>query len=107
MAYPTSESEKWTDGRALRLVTSDDFVTIASRESGQELRWFFEIYLRHAKLPVLQSKVTDSVLQLEWQTVDNLPFDMPVDVVVLGKTIRVPMTGGKGSVPFAGPEPHH
>lgn len=105
MAYPTPESEKWADGRALRLVTTDDFVTIASRESGQDLSWFFEVYLRHAKLPVLKRTITDSVLNLEWETVNGLPFSMPIDVIANGKTIRVPMTRGKGSVPFTGPEP--
>ena len=37
MAYLTPESEKWTDGRAERLVTTDDFLTIAERESGRKL----------------------------------------------------------------------
>lgn len=105
MAYPTPESEKWTDGRALRLVTTDDFVTIASREAGQDLSWFFEVYVRQAKLPVLKNSVVDSVLNLEWETPDGLPFAMPIDVVVNGKMVRVPMTRGKGSVPFTGAEP--
>lgn len=105
MAYPTPESEKWTDGRALRLVTTDDFVTIASRESGQDLRWFFEVYVRQAKLPTLKSETVDGALRLEWATPENLPFDMPIDVVVEGRTVRVPMRGRRGSVPFSGTPP--
>ncbi len=105
MAYPTPESEKWTDGRALRLVTTDDFVTIASKESGQDLRWFFEVYVRQAKLPTLKTEAADGVLKLEWTTPENLPFPMPVDVVVDGKTVRVPMTGGSGSVNYTGTAP--
>lgn len=105
MAYPTPESEKWTDGRALRLVTTDDFVNIASREAKQDLRWFFEVYVRQAKLPALKSEASKGVLSLEWVTPENLPFAMPVDVVVDGKTVRVPMTGGKGSVSYSGTAP--
>lgn len=105
MAYPTPESEKWTDGRALRLVTTDDYVNIASAEAKQDLRWFFEVYLRQAKLPSLKTEAANGVLKLEWVTPENLPFPMPIDVVVDGKTIRVPMTGGKGTVNYSGAEP--
>lgn len=105
MAYPTPESETWADGRALRLVTTDDYVTIASKEAGQDLRWFFEVYLRQAKLPTLKTEAANGVLRLEWVTPDNLPFPMPVDVVVDGKTVRVPMAGGQGSVPYVGAQP--
>jgi len=105
MAYPTPESEKWTDGRALRLVTTDDFVNIASTEAKQDLRWFFEVYVRQAKLPQLKTETANGVLTLEWMTPENLPFPMPVDVVVDGKTIRVPMNGGRGSVPYSGSTP--
>jgi aminopeptidase N len=105
MAYPTAESEKWTDGRAMRLVTTDDYVNIASAEAKQDLRWFFEVYLRQAKLPSLKAEAANGVLRLEWVTPEGLPFPMPVDVVVDGKTVRVPMTGGKGSVSYSGAEP--
>jgi aminopeptidase N len=104
MAYPTPESEKWSDGRALRLVTTDDFLTIASAEAKQDLRWFFEVYVREAKLPELKSEVTDGVLKLTWIAPKSLPFSMPVDVVVNGKTVRVQMTGGTGTVELGGLE---
>ena len=105
MAYPTKEAEKWTDGRALRLVTTDDFVNIASTESKQDLRWFFEVYVRQAKLPTLKSDAANGILQLEWATPESLPFPMPIDVAVDGKSVRVPMTGGRGSVKFSGSPP--
>ncbi len=104
MAYPTPESEKWADGRALRLVTTDDFVTIASQEAKQDLRWFFEVYVREAKLPELKSEIFNGVLNLAWVTPKANPFSMPVDVVVGGKTVRVTMSGGKGSVALDGKE---
>ncbi|MCB0826208.1 MAG: M1 family metallopeptidase [Armatimonadetes bacterium] len=93
MAYPTKESETWADGRALRLVTTDDFVNIASQESGQDLRWFFEVYVRQAKLPKLVATQNGSRLNLKWEVPGDLPFPMPVDVVVAGKAQRVSMLG--------------
>jgi aminopeptidase N len=105
MAYPTPEAEKWADGRALRLVTTDDYVSIASAEAKQDLRWLFDVYIRQAKLPVLKSTSSGGVLSLEWVAPEGLPFPMPIDVVVDGKTVRVPMTGGRGSVRFSGAEP--
>ena len=38
-------------------------------------------------------------------TPENLPFPMPIDVVVDGKKLMVPMPGGKGSVNYTGAEP--
>lgn len=105
MAYPTLDAEKWADGRALRLVTTDDFVNIASREAKQDLRWFFEVYVRQAKLPVLKSSTSGGVLTLEWVTPEGLPFAMPIDVEVGGKTVRVPMANGKGALRFTGEVP--
>ncbi|MEQ1932894.1 MAG: M1 family metallopeptidase [Fimbriimonadaceae bacterium] len=105
MAYPTPESEKWADGRALRLVTTEDYVNIASTEAKQDLRWFFEVYVRQAKLPALKTEAAGGVLRLEWVTPEGLPFPMPVEVVVDGKTVRVPMSGGRGTINYAGAEP--
>ncbi len=105
MAYPTPESERWTDGRALRSVTTDDFVNIASTEAKQDLRWFFEVYVRQAKLPSLKVEASSGVLRLEWVTPENLPFPMPVEVLKDGKAVRVAMPGGKGSVTYSGTVP--
>ncbi len=105
MAYPTVESEKWSDGRALRLVTTDDYVNLVSAEAKQDLRWFFEVYVRQSQLPTLKSEAANGVLRLEWVTPAGLPFPMSVDVVVNGKAVRVPMTGGKGTVNYSGTAP--
>lgn len=110
MAYPTKEMETFTDGRQTRFVTTDDFLTIAERESGMELDWFFELYLRQPTLPklvseVLRSDTSGDRLELHWETPDNMPFPMPVDVVVNGKTQRVEMKDAKAVVEFRGNEP--
>jgi len=105
MAYPTKAMEKLTDGRQTRLVNTDDFLTIAEQESGMKLDWFFEMYMRQPKLPKLISEVSGGTLDLHWETPNNMPFPMPIDVVIDGKTKRIEMKDGKGSVEFTGTEP--
>jgi len=100
MAYPTKEMEKLTDGRQERLVNTDDFLTIAEAESNMELDWFFELYLRQPKLPKLVTEVSGSSLNLRWETLNSMPFPMPIDVVIDGKTQRVEMKEGRASVNF-------
>ena len=105
MAYPTKQMETYTDGRQERLVNTDDFLTIAEQDSGMKLDWFFELYLRQPKLPKLKISIltletaTDpNVTTLNWETPNNMPFNMPIDVVVNGKTQRVEMKNGKASI---------
>lgn len=105
MAYPTKEMEAFTDGRQTRLVNTDDFLNIAETESGMKLDWFFELYLRQPVLPTLKTSVVGKTLLLEWETPGNMPFPMPVDVLVDGKTQRVEMKNGKGSISFTNASP--
>ncbi|MEP7213945.1 MAG: M1 family metallopeptidase [Acidobacteriota bacterium] len=98
MAYPTKQMETYTDGRQERLVNTDDFLTIAEQESGMKLDWFFEIYLRQPKLPHLVSETSGSILNLRWETPNNMPFPMPVDVEVNGKIQRVEMSDRRGNI---------
>jgi aminopeptidase N len=108
MAYPTKEMERWTDGRQERLVNTDDFLTIAETECKCELDWFFEMYLRQPKLPKLSTGYLNGPgagLLLSWETPNNMPFPMPIDVVIDSKIQRVEMKDGKGFIPFAGPPP--
>jgi aminopeptidase N len=105
MAYPTPEMERMTDGRQTRLVNTDDFLHIAEQESNMDLDWFFEVYLRQPKLPRLVSSAENNTLNLAWETPDNLPFLMPVEIAIDGKTQRVEMKGGKATVNFTGAAP--
>ncbi len=95
MAYPDPEMEKVTDGRQTRFVTSNDFITIAEQVSGKDLDWFFEVYLRQAKLPRLKAELQDNHLLLSWITPENLPFPMPVTVKIgeEEKRVEIPKEG--------------
>ena len=115
MAYPTKEMESYTDGRQERLVNTDDFLTIAEKDSGMELDWLFEMYLRQPKLPKLNSSVAtfqngpNSIAQnglvLSWETPNNMPFPMPIDVEINGKIQRVEMKDGKATINYTGTPP--
>jgi aminopeptidase N len=105
MAYPNKQMETFTDGRQERLVNTDDFLTIAEQDSGKKLDWFFELYLRQPKLPRLVTETSGSTLDLRWETPNNLPFPMPIDVEVNGKIQRVEMKDGKASIKVTGTAP--
>ncbi len=112
MAYPTPAMERMTDGRQTRLVDTEDFRRIAEAESKMKLDWFFEVYLRQPKLPKLVvSKGRSSFANqpsrsvLRWETPNNMPFPMPVEVMVNGKPQRVEMKNGEGVVTYTGEAP--
>lgn len=115
MAYPRKEMERFTDGRQQRLTDTDEFLKIAEAESKMELDWFFEMYLRQPKLPTLNvgsgacntSNVgtTRCFADLQWETPSGMPFPMPIDVVVEGKTQRVEMKNGRALVDLGQSKP--
>ena len=94
-AYPDPKMEKVTDGSQTRLTTTQDFVELVNKVSGKKMDWFFEIYVRQPKLPKLIAEAKENVLSLRWESRDNLPFPMPVDVEMNGQIKRVEMPGGK------------
>lgn len=105
MAYPTKLMETYTDGRQERLVNTDDFLTIAEADSGMDLDWFFELYLRQPKLPKLVTDTKGDTLNMRWETPGDMPFPMPIDIVINGRPRRVAMPNGRGSVDFSSPAP--
>ena len=102
MAYPDPEKEKLTDGSACRFATTEEILGIAEQSSGLELDWFFEVYLRQPKLPVLESKVQGKTLLLEWRSPTGKPFPMPVEVLLGDQYVRVECPDGKGRLELAG-----
>ncbi|HEX8566361.1 MAG TPA: M1 family metallopeptidase [Pyrinomonadaceae bacterium] len=98
MAYLTPEMEKVTNGKQTRLVTTDEFIRIAERQSGKKLDWFFELYVRQPALPRLIAETKANNLVLRWETPNNMPFPMPVEVKIGGETKRVEMTNNSATV---------
>lgn len=98
MAYPDSIRERVSDGGQVRFATTDDFLEIAEEVSGEELNWFFEVYLRQPELPRLQAERQEARVILRWDSPGDLPFPMPLEVEVEGRRERIPMTDGQGEV---------
>jgi aminopeptidase N len=96
--YPTAAMEKVTDGSQVRLVDTEDFRRLVEGIAGQDLGWFFAVYLRQPKLPRLVATAKDGVLSLRWQVAEGLPFPMPVEVEIAGRRQRVAMPGGEAAV---------
>ncbi len=97
-AYPDPEMEKITDGSHMRHVTTDEFIALAEEIHGKDLSWFFEMYLRQPNLPRLIHRREGSRLMMYWQTPDNMPFHMPVQVQLAGNVITVPVSNSWTSV---------
>lgn len=98
MAYPDPAMEKVTDGSQVRFVDTEDVRAIAEKVSGQDLGWFFEVYLRQPALPELREERDGAQLTLSWHVPGDLVFPMPVPVAVGGKVRRVEMPDGKATV---------
>lgn len=96
--YPDASLEKNSKTPQFHFTTTDDFMRIAERESGKDLKWFFEVYLRQPALPRLISEVKGDQLVLRWETPKNLPFSMPVEIKIGGETKRVEMPNGQGTL---------
>ncbi|MDP9163968.1 MAG: M1 family peptidase, partial [Pseudomonadota bacterium] len=91
---------------APRFGSTDEFVAIASQESKRDLSWFFDVYLRHARLPLLDQHRAGGTLSLQWRTPGGLPFPMPVEVSVDGQLQTLAMSGGKGQLTLPSPQAH-
>ncbi|MEO8074108.1 MAG: M1 family aminopeptidase, partial [Acidobacteriota bacterium] len=96
--YPTPAMEKITNGKQFHFETTDDFMRTAEKISGKDLKWFFEVYLRQPKLPKLVSETMPNELVLHWETPNNLPFPMPVEVKIGDQIKLVEMKNGTGSI---------
>jgi aminopeptidase N len=81
-----------------RFATTEDFVRLASRIAGADLAWFFEVYVRQAELPRLVVDRQGASVALRWEAPGGLPFPMPVDVKVDGRTRRVEMPDGRATL---------
>ena len=99
MAYPDSAVVRTTDGSVVRFASTVDFETIVKTESGQDLDWFFDVYLHRPELPSLRTEQSGGRLTLEWTTASGAPFPLPVEVRIGGEVRRVAMPAGRATIP--------
>ncbi|MFW5955690.1 MAG: M1 family metallopeptidase [Rhodothermales bacterium] len=97
-AYPDDQARRRTDGSQVRFVTTEDYRDLVEDISGQQLDWFFDVYLRQPELPELDAERNGGQLKLRWLTPDRLPFSMPVEIEVDGERRRVEMADGRAVI---------
>jgi aminopeptidase N len=102
MAYPDPALELVSDGSACRFSDTEEILAIAERETGRELGWFFEAYLRQPHLPRLVSELEGDELHLAWLLPDGLEFPLPVQLEIDGERRRIEMPGGEATVDVTG-----
>ncbi len=83
---------------APRFAATDDFIAAAEQQSGQDLGWLFKVYLYQAKLPELVATRQGDSIEYRWQTQDDVPFPMPLEVSIDGEVVTLAMSNGKGVV---------
>jgi aminopeptidase N len=76
--------------------TTEDFIGIVNTVTGEDLSWFFDVYLYRAALPELEQTAGGGKVTVSWKTPDDLPFPMPLEVLVGDRTIVLEMTGNRG-----------
>ncbi len=98
LCYPAPELEGTTDGSAVHFATTDGYQGIVERLSGDDLDWFFELYLRQSELPELSVTEGDGRILVKWITPDDMPFPMPVQLEVNGVRQRIQVPNGGNEV---------
>ncbi|MBN8807728.1 MAG: M1 family metallopeptidase [Sphingomonas sp.] len=83
---------------APRYGSTAEYEGFVKRVTGKDYRWFFDVYLRRAALPDLVEARTGTTLTLIWMTPDDLPFPMPIEVMVDNKLRRIDMPGGTATI---------
>ena len=102
MCYSDPYAREDDSGGAVHFFTTDDYVALVEAETGQELDWFFELYIRQPELPELVvDRRAENVYHLSWKTPGDMKFPMPVEVFIGGvpRRIEIPMDGNEVTVP--------
>jgi aminopeptidase N len=82
---------KYSETFRHRIIDTQMVVDFFNRETGKDLTPIFDEYLRHTDIPSLDLKIVKNKLNYRWHAAVK-EFDMPVDVIVKGKKIRLEPT---------------
>ncbi|WP_308814441.1 M1 family metallopeptidase [Sphingomonas sp. GV3] len=81
-----------------RFGSSREYEGFVRQVTGKDYGWFFDVYLRQAKLPELLETRSGDAVTLAWNVPGGGPFPMPVEVDVAGKLTTLAMTEGHGTL---------
>jgi aminopeptidase N len=81
-----------------RYGSTTEYQGFVKKVTGKDYDWFFDVYLRQAALPELVEARSGDKLTLIWLAPDNLPFPMPVELLIGDKLVKVEMPDGTATV---------
>ena len=81
-----------------RYGSTREFIELVNQASGQDLGWFFDVYMYQKDLPELVATPVGGTLTLRWKVPGDKPFPMPVEVRVGERIETVAMKDGVGSL---------
>jgi aminopeptidase N len=80
--------KKFTESNRHKIIETQDVVAFFSKEMGWNVKPFFEQYLNHTSIPVLETKRTGNKLSYRWKT-DVPDFELPIYFTVNGKNVSI------------------
>jgi aminopeptidase N len=84
-----------------RFASTSEYIGFVNKVTGQDLGWFFDVYLKQAELPELIENRTGGKLSLKWKTPGDKPFPLPIEVSIDGKVQLVAMPRGAATLDVA------
>ena len=97
--YPKPSLETKTDGSAIHFSNTKDFIDLVEQVSGQDLQWFFDVYLKQAALPKLVEERKGDQWMIKWEVPEGHSFPMPLEIEHQGIMTRHPMDEGPLTLP--------
>jgi aminopeptidase N len=85
LLYATTDTHNLPYPIAPRYRSTQDFINIVNKLTGEDYTWLFDVYLKKAALPELKQTRTQDKLVLKWQTPSKLPFPMPIIISINGE----------------------
>jgi aminopeptidase N len=82
---------KYSETFRHKIIDTETVVNFFNKESKMNLTPIFDQYLRYKKIPGLEIKIVKNKLEYQWKT-DVADFNMPVDIKINGKEIRLEPT---------------
>lgn len=82
---------KYSETYRHKIIDTPTVIAFFNQESSMNLTPIFKQYLSYKKIPALEIKLNKKKLEFQWKT-DVIDFNMPIDIKVNGKEIRIEPT---------------
>ncbi len=82
---------KYSETYRHKIIDTPTVIAFFNQESSMNLTPIFNQYLNYKKIPALELKLNKKKLEFQWKT-DVTDFNMPIDIKVNGKEIRIEPT---------------